>query len=194
MMAVAQVINERGEMRTSEQDLINALPHTKDFPVGPWPSIKHIVESYLDVSLTGYPLVNGPRPDLRGIAYLVFYFRKLSMAASDIPIRAILRVVREAYYPERRISFPQRAWIKMTESWLVDAVEVGDFPTSGRVPLPTPGELHELAIQLAAAAFGLIEMSRLLEDDELADRMEQLLHANLSSWGLSTAQVDGFLS
>jgi hypothetical protein len=155
--------------------------------------MKGLIDSFLSTLMVGYPFVNGVRPDSNGITYLVYFFRKLSFRASTDVVRAALRVLREAVNPGQRPSSPQEKWVSITHGWLVRALEVGDLDVED-TPLHAEGALYELAVLLVSASFGLIETSRLLEDDLLPSRMEGLLRTTLKSWGLPEERVKHFMA
>lgn len=192
--ALARLLNARGELKTSHQDFFDAMPDDSKFK-RTWGSagLKGVVDDFLITLMVGYPFVNGVRPESTGITYLVYFFRKLSFRASTEVVRAALRVLREAVNPAQRPSSPQEKWVGITHGWLVRALEVGDLDVEG-TPLHAEGALYELAVLLVSASFGLIETSRLLDDDLLPLRMEGLLRTTLKSWGLPEERVNHFLA
>jgi len=191
---LARILNARGELKSSEQDFFDAMPTKSEYDMI-WYTygMKGLIDSFLGGQMVGYPFVNGVRPESNGITFLVYFFRKLSFRASTEVVRAALRVLREAVNPEGRPSSPQETWVNITHGWLICALEVGDLSV-GDIPLHAESDLYELAVLLVSASFGLIETSRLLDDDLLPVRMERLLRTTLLSWGLPEQRVEHFLA
>lgn len=191
---LARLLNARGELKTSQQDLFDAMPIKSEYnSVWSRYGMTGVIDSFLSELMVGYPFVNGVRPDSDGITYLVYFFRKLSFRATTDVVRAALRVLREAVNPEQRPSSPQEAWVEITHDWLIRALEIGDLSV-GEIPLHAESDLYELAALLVSASFGLIETSRLLDDNLLPLRMERLLRTTLLSWGLPEVRVQHFLA
>ena len=193
-ITLARILNARGELKTSQQDLFDAMPTKSEYnSIWHESGMKGMIDSFLRNLMGGYPFVNGVRPDSEGITHLVYFFRKLSFRASTEVVRAALRVLREEVNPEGRPFSPQKDWVKITHGWLICALEVGDL-TVGDIPLHAESDLYELAVLLVSSSFGLIETSRLLDDDLLPIRMERLLRTTLLSWGLPEQRVQHFLA